>query len=82
MFFGDAIPGGFSITSMSTFLQPGDAAVRRFDSFTQALDEIVEARIWAGLHIRTADRQGRELGRNIARYTATHALQPYGHHHG
>jgi hypothetical protein len=81
MFFGDTIPGGYSITSISTFLGATDARTRHFDSFSQALDEIVEARIWAGLHFRTADRQGKALGRNVARYTAAHYLTPVHHHH-
>ncbi len=80
-FFGDTPRGGYSITSISMFLQPGDATVRHFDSFSQARDEIVEARIWAGLHYRTADLQGKALGLNVARYAATHVLQPVGHHH-
>ena len=81
MFFGDAPAGGFSITSVSAFLQPGDPAVRSFTSFSQVLDEIVEARIWAGLHFRNADLQGRALGAQAAAYVASHALRPVGHHH-
>jgi hypothetical protein len=81
MYFGDTAGGGYSITSISAFLQPGDAAVRQFDSFSQALDEIVEARIWAGLHFRNADLQGKRLGLSVARYAAAHYLQPVGHHH-
>ena len=37
-------------------------------SFSQAIAEVTEARIWAGLHFRTADLQGRQLGRNVADY--------------
>jgi hypothetical protein len=81
MFFGDTVPGGYSITSLSTFLGAADARTRHFDSFSQALDEIVEARIWAGLHFRTADLQGKGLGLNVARYAASHYLQPVHHHH-
>ena len=81
MFFGDTIEGGFSITSISTFLLAADARTREFDSFSQVLAEIVEARIWAGLHFRTGDLQGKALGRNVAAYAAAHALQPDGHHH-
>ena len=80
-FFGDAIRGGYSITSISTLLQPGDAAVRHFDSLSQALEEIVEARIWAGLHFRTADLQAKALGQGVARYAAARYLQPVHHHH-
>ena len=59
MFFGDA-PGGFQITS--TFVNPGGPAVRTFDTFSQPLAELIEARIWAGLHYRSADVAGQLLG--------------------
>ena len=68
MFFGDAIQGGFQITS--TFVNPGGPAVRTFDTFSQPLAELIEARIWAGLHYRSADVQGQALGRNVANYAA------------
>jgi hypothetical protein len=72
MFFGtDEI--GFDVTS-SRF--PGEP--RHFDRFSQPLEEIVEARIWAGLHFRTADVQAELLGRNVAEYMAGHYFQPVG----
>ena len=80
-FFGDTPRGGYSITSISTFLQPEDGRTRQFDSFSRALDELIEARIWAGLHFRTADLQGKTLGLSVARYAAAHYLQPVDHHH-
>jgi len=53
---------------------PGE--VRSFDRFSQPLDEIIEARIWAGLHFRTADVvQARELGTKVVRYMAEHYFQ-------
>jgi len=76
MFFGDVIVGGFQITSSSTFLLPGDPPTRSFTSFSQALAEIIEARIWAGLHYRTADLQGELLGRSVAHYLAENYFQP------
>ena len=75
-FFGDA-PGSFSITS--TFVNPGGPAVRSFDTFSQAVAEIVEARIWAGLHYRGADVAGKALGTNVANYGIAHYFQPVGH---
>jgi hypothetical protein len=80
-YFGDRIDGGFSVTSISAFLQPGDVTVRSFDSFSQVLAEIVEARIWAGLHFRNADRQGKALGLGVGSYVVAHELQPLRHHH-
>jgi hypothetical protein len=77
MFFGDDPAGGpFKITS--TFVNPGGPAVRTFDTFTQPLTEIIEARIWAGLHFRSADVQGQVLGRSVANYGARHYFQPVG----
>jgi hypothetical protein len=76
MFFPDAPSGGFTITSRSTLIQPTDPTTRSFDSFSQALAEIIEARIWAGLHFRNGDVQGQVLGRNVADYMAAHYFQP------
>jgi hypothetical protein len=78
MFFGDTIEGGYQITSASTALAPSDPKTRTFGSFSQALAELIEARIWAGLHYRTADVQAEQLGRNIANYMAANYFQPVG----
>jgi hypothetical protein len=78
MFFGDAMDGGFQITSSSIFLLPGDPPTRSFTGFSQVLAEIIEARIWAGLHYRTADLQGELLGRSVAHYLAENYFQPVG----
>jgi hypothetical protein len=78
MFFGDVPPGGYQITSV--FVNPGGDATRTFTSFPQALDELVLARIWAGLHFRTADVQGRQLGTEIADFAAANYFQPVGNH--
>ena len=78
MFFGDVIEGGYQITSASALLAPAEEKTRTFGTFSQALDEIVEARIWAGLHFRTADVQGRDLGINVANFMADNYFQPVG----
>lgn len=79
-FFGDTVPGGFKITSISTLLAPvpADPRVRTFTSFSQVLDELVEARIWAGLHYRTGDVQARILGTNVAEYASANYFQLVG----
>ena len=78
MFFGDKPTGGYSITSVSALLapEPADPRTRHFDSFSDVLAEIVEARIWAGLHYRFADRQGKALGQDVGKYTAKNYLLP------
>jgi hypothetical protein len=78
MFFDDAPAGGYQITS--SFVNPGGPATRTFGSFSQAVDEIVEARIWAGLHYRTADVQAVLLGTNVANYAAANYFEPVGNH--
>ena len=76
-FFPDAPAGGFSITS--TFVNPGGPAVRSFTSFSGAVAEIVEARIWAGLHYRGADVNGKLLGTNVGDYALDNYFQAVGH---
>jgi hypothetical protein len=78
MFFPDAVEGGFQITSRSAFLLPADPRTRHFSSFSATLAEIIEARIWAGLHFRTADVQAEQLGRNVADYMAENYFQAVG----
>jgi hypothetical protein len=53
--------------------------VRTFDTFSQPLAELIEARIWAGLHYRSSDVAGQVLGNNVARYANAHYFLPVGH---
>ncbi|MEV4688686.1 vanadium-dependent haloperoxidase [Microbacterium sp. LWH3-1.2] len=78
MFFGDVIAGGFQMTSTSAALPAGAPTVRTFDTFSQPLSELIDARIWAGLHFRFADVEGQRLGVNVAQYGAAHYFQAVG----
>ena len=49
---------------------------RFFGRFSEPLKEIIEARIWAGLHYRTADVQAAELGKNVANFAMENNFQP------
>jgi hypothetical protein len=87
MFFGNT-PGGGAYQITSGFVNPGVPgcsatdcpATRSFTSFSQAVDEIIEARIWAGLHFRTADEQAVQLASSVANYAAANYFQPVGNH--
>ena len=69
-FFGrDKI--SFGVTSSQFMVE-----TRFFGRFSEPLKEIVEARIWAGLHFRTADVQGAELGKNVAEYMEDNYFEP------
>jgi hypothetical protein len=79
MFFGDVIEGGFQITSASALLAATEPRVRTFDTFSEPLAELLDARIWAGLHYHHADVEGQALGQNVANYGAANYLQAVGH---
>jgi hypothetical protein len=49
---------------------------RHFERFSQALDEIVDARVWRGIHFRTADEQGARIGKEVARWLRQHYFRP------
>jgi hypothetical protein len=50
--------------------------IRSFTSFSQALDEVKNARIYAGIHFRTACDDGQTLGINVADFTLKNFLLP------
>ena len=41
---------------------------RRFTRFSQAVQEVVNARVWSGIHFRLADEDGARIGKRVARY--------------
>ena len=49
---------------------------RSFDRFSDVLKEVIDARVWAGIHFRTADTQGAVLGKKVAHYLQKHYFQP------
>jgi hypothetical protein len=49
---------------------------RYFTSITAATDEIKNARVFAGIHFRTATNDGQTLGVNTADWVRTHSLLP------
>jgi hypothetical protein len=48
---------------------------RSFDRFSDALAEVVNARIFAGIHFRTACEDGTALGKQVALYVLDHKFQ-------
>ena len=55
---------------------PGEQ--RTFNRFSDLTDEVLEARIWAGIHFRPADVQAANLGREVERYIQKHQFA-FGH---
>src|SRR5438034_2123080 len=49
---------------------------RSFERFSDIVSEVIDARVWAGIHFRTADTQGAVLGNKVAHYLRKHYFQP------
>jgi hypothetical protein len=67
-----------AFTAVSNKCSPAPCPSRSFDSFSEALKEIIDVRVWSGIHFRTADEQGAALGKKVARYLQKNYLQPTG----
>ncbi|HEX9122977.1 MAG TPA: vanadium-dependent haloperoxidase [Actinomycetota bacterium] len=68
-FFGtDKVP----FSTFSTF----SGTTRGFDRFSEAIKEITDARVWAGIHFRTADTQGHVIGRKVSHWLEKHYFRP------
>jgi hypothetical protein len=48
---------------------------RNYRSFSEALEEVKNARVFAGIHFRTATEDGQKLGNDVARYILEHSFQ-------
>jgi hypothetical protein len=51
-------------------------AVRHYDTTDELRTEIVNARLWGGIHYRFSTEAGVQLGRKVAQYGLNHAFKP------
>lgn len=49
---------------------------REWMSYDEAVREVIDARVYSGIHFRNSDIVGARLGRKVARYAITHSLKP------
>ena len=49
---------------------------RQWDTFSEGIDEVIDARVYSGIHFRTADEVGAQQGGQIGHFVFTHALRP------
>jgi hypothetical protein len=49
---------------------------RFYDSGSALRQDVVDARVWLGIHFRTADTASRDLGEQLAAWTLDHYFQP------
>lgn len=66
---------GTDKVSFSTFSTMSNST-REFDRFSEAIKEIIDARVWAGIHFRTADVQGYVIGKKVSHWLAKHYFRP------
>jgi hypothetical protein len=57
------------------------AGTRNYTSFSQAVDEIIDARVWSGIHFRKADVDGAEIGKRVGRWQQHRFPQTHDHDH-
>jgi hypothetical protein len=63
----------FSVTTTNPLAtQP----TRTFSRFSDALAEVVDARVLEGIHFRTSDTVARKVGRRVAKWAFKHFLRP------
>jgi hypothetical protein len=87
--------GGASVKTLQQFFRTDKVAwtdttnaglTRSFTRFSQAVNEIVDARVWSGIHFRNADEDGARIGTQIAKYRDKHYFErvrggKHGHDH-
>ena len=49
---------------------------RTFETKAEITDEAVDARVWSGIHFRTADEVSIVIGSSVADYVLDHYFQP------
>lgn len=81
MFFGrDRMT--FEVTSLAPMVQK---KVRTYEKFSDAARDVVDARVYLGIHFRFADEAARAQGNRVAEWTFKHFLLPIenkrGDHH-
>ncbi len=68
--FGDN-PGVAIVATSPT--NPG--FFRQWTTFSEGVDDVVDARVYSGIHYRTSDEVGARLGRQVARFVVRHTLR-------
>jgi hypothetical protein len=78
---GHAGLSGSIVATLQDFFETDEVAwsdtnnggfTRSFTRFSQAIDEVVDARVWSGIHFRNADEQGAKIGRKVAKWREKH----------
>jgi hypothetical protein len=47
----------------------------RWNTFSEAVQEVIDARVYSGIHFRNSDDVGARMGRQVAQFVSRHALR-------
>jgi hypothetical protein len=72
-----AFNGGDALSA--SYVYPPLGVLRRWESFSQIAKEVEDARVWGGIHFRTADEHATQLGRQVAEFALKARLQSKTH---
>src|SRR5438445_11239995 len=75
-FFGTDDVGFWIDSTVPGLVNP----VRTYFRFSDALTEVLEARIYGGMHYRNSTRIGANIGKQVSRFTTRHFFRPAKHH--
>jgi len=70
LMFGDDPGVTFTVSSPTN---PG--FTRTWSRFSAGIDEVIDARVWTGIHFRGSDVEGAKMGKHVARFVFEHALR-------
>jgi hypothetical protein len=84
---GHTVDAGAAVTVLQSFfdsdkvtvdvIYPGRyGTIRHWHSFSEIVREVENARVWGGIHTRTADTHGTAVGRQIAEYAFANFMKP------
>ena len=48
---------------------------RQWSSLSEAVEEVIDARVYSGIHFRTSDEVGARMGRQVAQFVSKHSLR-------
>ena len=48
---------------------------RQWNSISEAVDEVIDARVYSGIHFRNSDEVGARMGGQVAQFVSKHALR-------
>ena len=60
-----------------TFTVTQTGITRTWTTFSEAVQEVIDARVYSGIHFRNSDEVGARIGRQVAQFVSHHALRRF-----